>query len=100
VNFRQKKNVHVLLDKREKKMSNDNKSKIKKVVSEQLKITDETLMKPATLLEDLGADEFDMMEIIMKLEDQFSLVIEEEEVEKISTFEELNQYIEKRKQEK
>lgn len=81
-------------------MSNDNKSKIKKVVSEQLKITDETLMKPATLLEDLGADEFDMMEIIMKLEDQFSLVIEEEEVEKISTFEELNQYIEKRKQEK
>ena len=35
---------------------------------------------PATRFEDLGADEFDMIELVMKWEDEFEVVIEDDEL--------------------
>ena len=52
---------------------------------------------PATRFEDLGADEFDMLELVMKWEDEFELVIEEDELPQFVSVEAVTEYIAQRK---
>ena len=60
--------------------------KVRNIIAEQLgvedasKITDET-----TLIDDLGADSLDVVELIIALEEEFGMEKPEEEAEKIVT---------------
>jgi acyl carrier protein len=71
---------------------NDTTQKITKIVAQLLE-KDETLLTPATPLKDLGIGEFDLIELIMKLEDQFSLIIDDADKSEIYSIESAVQFI-------
>jgi len=60
-------------------------SRIKKVISEQLGIDVSTIGQQSDLIEDLGADSLDTVELVMAFEEEFGMDIPDEVAEKIST---------------
>lgn len=57
--------------------------KVKKIVATHLKLADSDVISEASLMNDLGADSLDVVEIVMSLEDAFGLEIPADSAEKI-----------------
>ncbi len=68
-------------------------AKLKTIVSEQLDVPEEKVTEDAKFQEDLGADSLDVVELVMKLEDEFGIEIPEEDAEKIATVKDAVDYI-------
>ena len=68
--------------------------KVRELVAAQLGI-DEAVIKPESdFKEDLKADSLDLFELVMSLEDECSVTIPSEELEKILTVQDVVDYIE------
>ena len=59
--------------------------KVKKIIIEQLGVTEEQVTEDASFIEQLGADSLDTVELIMAFEDEFGIEIPDESAEKIKT---------------
>ena len=68
--------------------------RVRKVVTEQLGISDEELKNDASFVDDLGADSLDTVELVLALEDEFDTDIPDEKAEKITTVQEAIDYVE------
>ncbi len=68
--------------------------KIKSILAEQLDVDVEDLTLDTDIAKDLNADSLDVVEILMSLEDEFSVEIPDEEIENIKTIGDLAEYIE------
>ncbi|NIN91726.1 acyl carrier protein, partial [bacterium] len=49
--------------------------KIKAIVSDKLSISEDQVTEEASFIDDLGADSLDTVELVMALEDEFSMDI-------------------------
>lgn len=72
--------------------------RIKKIVVEQLGVTDEEVVPTASFVDDLGADSLDLVELIMSLEEEFSspsqkIEIPDEDAEQIVTVQNAIDYL-------
>ncbi len=65
------------------KEANDYIIKIYKIISEQLKIEEPNIDSKSNIIDDLGADSLDMVELCMDFEDEFNIEILDEEIEKL-----------------
>jgi acyl carrier protein len=68
--------------------------KIKKIICEQLEVSEEDVVPGASFVDDLGADSLDQVELIMAMEEEFGISISDEEAEKIVTVKDAIDYIE------
>lgn len=68
--------------------------RVKKIVIEQLGVTDEEVTNESSFVNDLGADSLDTVELVMALEEEFEMEIADEDAEKITTIQEAINYIE------
>ncbi len=68
--------------------------KIKSILAEQLDVDVDELTLETDIAKDLNADSLDVVEILMSLEDEFSVEIPDEEIENIKTIGDLAEYIE------
>ena len=59
--------------------------KLKKVIADVLNVDPEEITMESTFVDDLGADSLDVYQIIMEIEEEFSIEIESEDAEKIRT---------------
>ena len=59
--------------------------KVKKIISEQLGVPESDVKPEASFVNDLGADSLDTVELVMALEEEFSVEIPDEDAEKIAT---------------
>ena len=66
-------------------MSDSNADRVKKIIRDQLSVTDEQITPEASFIDDLGADSLDQVELVMALEEEFGKDIPEEEAEKLQT---------------
>ena len=57
-------------------------STLVKLVVEQLGVNSEQVCATAAIVDDLGADELDQIELVMAIEEEFGAAIPEEDVEK------------------
>jgi len=48
-----------------------------------------------SLVDDIGADSLDVVEVVMQIEEEFDIEITDEEVEKLTTVQEIIDYVEK-----
>jgi len=71
--------------------------RVKNVLAEQLGSEVSTLKNESKLVEDLGADSLDMVEIVMAIEEEFDLVISDDEARQIITIADAITYVESRK---
>lgn len=67
--------------------------KVKKIIAEQLSVSEDQITPEASFVEDLGADSLDTVELVMALEEEFEIDIPDEEAEKIVTFQDVLNYI-------
>jgi acyl carrier protein len=67
--------------------------RVKKIVIEQLGVTEDEVTIEASFVDDLGADSLDTVELVMALEEEFETEIPDEDAEKITTVQEAVNYI-------
>jgi len=72
--------------------------RVKKIVVEQLGVDGKDVVPSASLVDDLGADSLDLVELIMSLEEEFSnpsrkVEIPDEDAQKIVTVQDVIDYL-------
>ena len=67
--------------------------KVKQILSEQLGVDVDEMSADTNIAKDLGADSLDVVELLMAIEDEFSVEIPDEEIENIKTIGDLVDYI-------
>ena len=67
--------------------------KMKEFIAEQLSVDAESVTEASSFKEDLGADSLDLFELVMALEDEYSVEIPAEELEKMSTVGDVMEYL-------
>lgn len=74
----------------------DTFDRVKKVLVEQLDVSEDEVTPPASIVDDLGADSLDVVEIVMGLEEEFDIEIPDEDAEKITTVKQIIDYVEEK----
>ena len=67
--------------------------RVKEIIVEQLGVDTGQVKENAKFVEDLGADSLDTVELVMALEEEFSLEIPDEDAEKITSVGDAINYI-------
>jgi len=67
--------------------------RVKKVVAEQLGVSEADIKSESSFVGDLGADSLDTVELVMALEEEFECEIPDEEAEKITTVQHAIDYV-------
>ena len=71
----------------------DMTEKVKSIVAAQLRMEPEEIADDASLVEDLGADSLDLVDIIMVFESEFNTTLPEEDFSDLRTIKDLAEYI-------
>jgi acyl carrier protein len=68
-------------------------AKVKKIIAEKLSVDPDEVVPNASLVDDLGADSLDLVELIMSMEEEFEIDISDEDAEQIVTVKDAIAYI-------
>lgn len=66
---------------------------IRGIIAEHLDIEESKITEESSLSEDLGADSFDIVELIMAIEEQFEIEVSDEEAQTITTVKEAVNFV-------
>ena len=69
-------------------------AKVRDILSEQLEIDPEKITMDTNIMEDLGADSLDVVELIMALESEFGIMINDETAATLVTVSEIVKFLE------
>ena len=67
--------------------------RVKKIIIEQLGVDGDSVDASASIVDDLGADSLDTVELVMALEEEFEKEIPDEDAEKLTTVQNAIDYI-------
>ena len=67
--------------------------RVRRLVCDQLGVHPSEMSAEASILEDLGADSLDVVELVMAMEEAFDIEISDEEAEDMRTVGDVEQYI-------
>lgn len=70
--------------------------KVKKLLAEQLNINADVITEESRVIEDLGADSLDVVEMLMVLEDEFDVTVSDEESLQLKTVGDIVKLIDKK----
>lgn len=68
--------------------------KIRAILAEQLDIDEGSITEDSLLVEDLGADSLDAIDIVMSVEDEFGIEVPDEIIEKIESVSDIISFVE------
>ena len=70
--------------------------KVQAILAKQLRIADPSTIKPESLIsKDLGADSLDILQLLMKIEDEYGIVIPDETLAGFKTVGDVVAFLEK-----
>lgn len=67
---------------------------VKEILVDQLDIAQDSIELTSNLVDDLGADSLDAIDIVMTIEDQYSIEVPDEVIESMKTVEDIVSFIE------
>ena len=67
---------------------------VKSMIAKQLKVDEATITADSRLIEDLKADSANVMVMIMDLEDNYGIIVEDDQIMKLKTVGDVVKYIE------
>jgi len=67
--------------------------RLKKIIAEQLSVSEDEVVPEASFIDDLNADSLDLVELIMSLEEEFGVKISDEDATKIQTVQDAMDYL-------
>ena len=68
--------------------------KVRDILVEQLDLSKDAISLESSIMEDLGADSLDVVDLVMSLEDEFDVEIPDEMIENIKIVGDIVRYIE------
>lgn len=68
--------------------------KIREILAQQLDIEEDSISLDSLLVEDLGADSLDAIDIVMSVEDEFGIEVPDEIIEKMESVKDITTYVE------
>ena len=71
--------------------------KIKQIIVDELGVEEAEVTENARFIEDLGADSLDLVELVMRFEEEFDIEIPDEDAEKIQAVRDAYAYVEQHK---
>jgi acyl carrier protein len=75
-------------------MANDLSDRIQSIVADQLGVEPSEVTKDASILDDLGADSLDVVELVMILEEAFDIEVPDDAVEEMRTIGDVQRFVE------
>ena len=69
--------------------------KVQRALAEQFEVSPDTITLDTNLIDDLGADSLDVVELIMSIEDEFGVSISDEDAANLITVQRIVDYVEK-----
>ena len=75
----------------------DIEAKVKEIIVEQLGVNADQVTREAKMIEDLGADSLDAVELVMAIEEEFEIEVPDEEAEKLASIGDIIDHVEKAK---
>jgi acyl carrier protein len=69
---------------------------IKETIATQFKIDKATLSRETNILTDIGADSLDLVDLLMKLEEKYGMTIKDDDLEKLKTIGDIEDYFKKK----
>lgn len=67
--------------------------RVKNVVVDRLKVSEDEVTETASFVDDLGADSLDVVDLVIGFEDEFEIQIPDEDAEKIQSVKQAVDYI-------
>ena len=67
--------------------------KMKEIIAEQLSVDAESITEASSFKDDLGADSLDLFELVMALEDEYSVEITAEDLQNLLTVGDVMNYL-------
>ncbi len=71
--------------------------KIRTIIVDELGVDETEVTENARFIEDLGADSLDLVELVMRFEEEFGIEIPDEDAEKIQSVRDAYSYVEQHK---
>ncbi len=76
-------------------MSESSEDKIKDIIVEQLGVNAEQVTRESKMIEDLGADSLDAVELVMAIEEEFGIEVPDDQAEKLVAVGDIIDYVDK-----
>ncbi len=67
--------------------------KVKSILAEQFDVEEDNITPETRLVEELGADSLDVVDLLMSIEDEFEIEVPDEEIENIKNVDDIVSYI-------
>lgn len=68
--------------------------KIRNILANQLDVDEDDIKMESSILDDLGADSLDIVDLIMSIEDEFEIEVPDEEIEGVATVGDVVEFVE------
>jgi acyl carrier protein len=76
-------------------MADNIQEKVTEIIVEQLGVSADQVKPESKMIEDLGADSLDAVELVMAVEEEFGIEVPDEEAEKLITVGDITAHVEK-----
>ena len=70
--------------------------KIRKIIAEQFDVDEEKITLDTDIIEDIGADSLDVVELITTLEEDYDIMVGEEDISGLTTVRQMVEFVENR----
>ena len=76
-------------------MSESSEEKVRGIIVEQLGVNADQVTRESKMIEDLGADSLDAVELVMAVEEEFELEVPDDQAEKLIAVGDVFDYVDK-----
>ena len=74
-------------------MAENAEERLRKIIAEQLGVSEEEVVPEASFIDDLNADSLEMVDLIISLEEEFGIQVSDEDAERIRTVKDAVDYL-------